>query len=140
MIAFAESSAVIAWLLGERRGEEVRRALAHSERVVSSTLTQVECARTLARGVASGRLDRGDELAALRLLDEAVASWAVLEVSGRVLTRARGPFPIEPVRTLDALHLATAMGFREALPDLAVVSLDDRIRANAEALGLLVIP
>ncbi len=140
MIAYAESSAVVAWLLGERRGEEVRRALAHSERVVSSTLTQVECARTLARGVASGRVGRGDELAALRLLDEAVARWVVLEMSGRVLTRARGTFPVEPVRTLDALHLATAMVFREALPDLVVVSMDDRIRANAEALGLPVIP
>jgi len=140
VIAYAESSAVVAWLLGERRGEEVRRALAHSERVVSSTLTQVECARTLARGVASGRVGRGDELAALRLLDEAVARWVVLEMSGRVLTRARGTFPVEPVRTLDALHLATAMVFREALPDLVVVSMDDRIRANAEALGLPVIP
>lgn len=140
MIAYAESSAIMAWLLGERRGEEVRRALARSERVVSSTLTQVECARTLARGVASGRVGRGDELAALRLLDQAVATWTVLEMSGRVLTRARGTFPVEPVRTLDALHLATAMVFREALPDLVVVSLDDRIRANAEALGLRVIP
>lgn len=140
MIAYAESSAVVAWLLGERRGEEVRRALAPSERVVSSTLTQVECARTLARGLASGRVGRGDELAALRLLDEAVSTWTVLEMSGRVLTRARGTFPVEPVRTLDALHLATAMVFQEALPDLVVVSLDDRIRANAEALGLPVIP
>ncbi len=140
MIAYAESSAVVAWLLGERRGEEVRRALAHSERVVSSTLTQVECARTLARGVASGCVGRGDELAALRLLDEAVATWAVLEMSGRVLTRARGSFPVEPVRTPDALHLATAMVFREAMAALVVVSLDDRIRANAAALGLPVIP
>lgn len=140
MIAYAESSAVVTWLLGERRGEEVRRALAHSERVVSSTLTQVECARTLARGVASGRVGRGDELAALRLLDEAVATWAVLEMSGRVLNRARGLFPIEPVRTLDALHLATAMVFREAMAELVVVSLDDRMRANAAALGLPVIP
>ena len=140
MIAYAESSAIVAWLLGERLGDEVRRALAPSERVVSSTLTQGECARTLARGVASGRLGRGDELAALRLLDEAATTWTVLEMSGRVLTRARGTFPVEPVRTPDALHLATAMAFREALPDLVVVSLDDRIRANAEALGLPVIP
>jgi hypothetical protein len=32
------------------------------------------------------------------------------------------------------------MLFREALPDLVVVSLDDRIRANAAASGLPVIP
>jgi hypothetical protein len=90
--------------------------------------------------VASGRLGRGDELAALRLLDEAATSWTVLQMSGRVLTRARGTFPVEPVRTLDAVHLATAMVFREALPDLVVVSLDDRVRANAAALGLPALP
>jgi len=56
----AESSAVLAWLLGEPAGEAVRRMLAEAECVVSSTLTQVECARALARGVASGRMSRGD--------------------------------------------------------------------------------
>lgn len=140
MIAYAESSAVLAWLLGEPAGDDVRRLLAGAERVVSSTLTQVECARALARGVASGRLGRGDELAALRLLDEAAESWARMEMSGRVLARARTPFPVEPVRTLDALHLATAATFREELPDLVVVSLDERVRGNAEALGMAVAP
>jgi len=140
LIAYAESSAVLAWLLGEPAGDDVRRLLAGAERVVSSTLTQVECARALARGVASGRLGRGDELAALRLLDEAAESWARMEMSGRVLARARTPFPVEPVRTLDALHLATAATFREELPDLVVVSLDERVRGNAEALGMAVAP
>lgn len=140
MIAYAETSAVLAWVLGETSGDDVRKALASAERVVSSTLTQVECARGISRAVGMGRIGRGEELAALRLMDTAAATWAVLEMSERVLTRARGTFPVEPVRTLDALHLATAMVFREAMADLAVVSLDDRIRANAVALGFAVIP
>lgn len=140
MIAYAESSAVLAWLLGEPAGEDVRHLLAGAERVVSSTLTQVECARALAGGVVSGRLARGDELAALRLMDEAATGWTTLEMSGRVLARARTPFPVESVRTLDALHLATAVVFREELPDLVVVSLDGRVRGNAEALGMVVMP
>ena len=140
MIAYAETSAVLAWVLGETGDDDVRKALASAERVVSSTLTQVECARGISRAVGMGRIGRGEELAALRLMDTAAATWAVLEMSGRVLTRARGTFPVEPVRTLDALHLATAMVFREAMADLAVVSLDDRIRANAVALGFAVIP
>lgn len=140
MIAYAESSAVLAWLLGEPAGADVRRLLEGAERVVSSTLTQVECARALARGVGSERLGRGDELAALRLMDEAATAWVTLEMSGRVLARARAPFPVEPVRTLDALHLATAVAFREELPDLVVLSLDERVRANAEAMGITVGP
>jgi len=140
MIAYAESSAVLAWLLGEPKGEEVRTALATAERVVSSTLTQVECARALARGVGAGRIGRGDELAALRLMDQAAAAWTTLEMSGPVLARARSPFPVEPVRTLDAFHLATALAFHEASPGLRVLSLDDRVRANAVAMGLTVGP
>lgn len=140
MIAYAESSAVLSWILGERRGDDVRRALADAERIVSSTLTQVECARALARGVAAGRFGRGEELAALRLLDQATTSWTTLEMSGRILARARGAFPVEPVRTPDALHLATAVAFHDALADLLLVSLDERMRANAEALAIPVAP
>jgi predicted nucleic acid-binding protein len=140
VIAYAESSAVLSWILGEAEGDSARGALADAERVVSSTLTRVECSRALTRAVGLGRMGRGEELAASRLLDSAAAGWAVLEMSGKVLVRARGAFPVEPVRTLDALHLATALQFREVMPDLVVVSLDDRVRANAVALALPVLP
>jgi predicted nucleic acid-binding protein len=140
MIAYAESSAVLAWVLGEPGEREVRSAMAEAERVVSSTLTPVECARALARGVQTGRIGRGDELAALKLLDLAAESWVTLELTGRVLLRARARFPQEPVCTLDALHLATALQFLEAAGTLTLISLDARIRDNAVALGLAVAP
>ena len=140
MIVYAETSAVLRWILGEAGGDEVRTVLAAAERVVSSTLTPLECARGISRAVTMGRIGRGEELAALRLLDTAAAKWAVLEMSGRVLTRARGAFPLEPVRTLDAIHLATALVFRDVMPELALASLDARIRANAEALAIPVAP
>ncbi len=140
MIAYAESSAVLCWLLGEPREDAVRRLLADAERVVASTLTRLECARALARGVSSGRLGAADELAALQLLEKASASWVTLEMIGRVLDRARARFPHEPLRTLAALHLATAAIFHEAHGKLTMVSLDERIRRNAEALGLSVAP
>lgn len=69
MIAYAETSAVLAWVLGETGDDDVRKALASAERVVSSTLTQVECARGISRAVGMGRIGRGEELAALRLID-----------------------------------------------------------------------
>jgi len=140
LIAYAESSAVLAWILGEPKGEEVRDAFAAAERVVSSTLTEVECARALSRGTVTGRIKRTEELAALRLMEVAASSWVTLDMTGRILARARRPFPTEPVRTLDALHLATALAFREVLPSITVVSIDERVRVNAEALMLEVWP
>ena len=43
--------------------------------------------------------------------------------------------PREPVRTLDALHLATVLRVAEFRPGLDVLSFDRRIRANAAAPG-----
>jgi predicted nucleic acid-binding protein len=140
MILYAESSAVLAWLLGEPSQRAVLEQLTVAERVVSSSLTVVECARGLARARLQGRVSLAGELAALRLLDVAEASWDVHELSERVLARARASFPAEPIRTLDALHLSTALVFHQALGNVAMLSFDERIRGNAVALGLAVAP
>ncbi|MGE0441452.1 MAG: type II toxin-antitoxin system VapC family toxin [Gemmatimonadales bacterium] len=135
MIVYAESSAILAWLLGEPAAADVRRILNGAERVVTSSLTAIECARGLARARAAGRITSRDELAALRLLDVAEGNWDVLQITERVVARARGTFPVEPVRTLDAIHLATAGLAMEAVGAVAALSLDDRIRENFERLG-----
>jgi len=140
LIAYAESSGVLAWLLGEPDGRAVQDALRSAERVVASTLTGVECARAVARGVATRRLAAADELVALRLLDVARRSWVTRELTGPVLERAAARFPSEPVCTLDAFHLATAALFHEALGGVTMISIDDRIRDNARALGMEVGP
>jgi predicted nucleic acid-binding protein len=137
---YAESSAILAWLLNEPESDVVRGVLGGADRVVASTLTEVECARALTRGAVTGRLSPADELAALRLLDRGVCSWVTLGVVESVERRAMQRFPVEPVRTLDALHLATALEFREAGLSVTMLSLDDRVRSNAEALGLPVAP
>ncbi len=54
--------------------------------------------------------------------------------------RAGQAFPKEPVRALDAIHLATALLVGAEQPDLVMLSLDPRVRRNAEALGFRVLP
>jgi len=49
-------------------------------------------------------------------------------------------YSFEPVRTLDALHLATALVSNAAVADLEVLSLDARIREAASALGFQLQP
>ena len=51
---YAESSAILAWLLGEDGGDEVRQALQTAQLVVTSDLTLIECDRVLQRGQARG--------------------------------------------------------------------------------------
>ena len=70
------------------------------------------------------------------MLQRAGPAWMTMAVSEEILARAGRPFPVEPVRTLDAVHLATALEFAKAFPDLRVISRDARILDNAQALGL----
>ena len=56
-------------------------------------------------------------------------------VSDAVLARVRRPFPVEPIRTLDAVHLATTELLGEPPPLITIVTRDIRVRQNAEALG-----
>jgi len=46
---------------------------------------------------------------------------------------------VEPVRTLDALHLASVVVVGAAV-DLDVATCDKRVRENADALGFKVLP
>ena len=66
--------------------------------------------------------------------------WSILRIAPAVVERACGPFPRDPIRTLDALHIASALQLRTALSDLALLSLDDRIRKVGALLGFRLLP
>jgi uncharacterized protein with PIN domain len=137
---YVESSAVLSWLLGESGGERVAHVLRDADAIVASDLTVLECERVLIRARTSGLITEAaaaDQHAALARVS---LHWTLLRVDSEVLDRCRHPFPIEPVRTLDAIHLASALTARAAVPRVAMVSLDQRIRENAVRLGFDVVP
>jgi predicted nucleic acid-binding protein len=67
-----------------------------------------------------------------------IAGLVLVELSPLVLERALDPFPI-PVRTLDALHLATAHYLAERRSSLTLATYDQRLAEAARHLGLEVI-
>jgi len=137
---YAESSAIVAWLLGEEEGEPVRRCLASAHLVIASDLSLVECDRVLRRAVTLGDLSDADAAQRRGRLAEAAEHWVVLAIDREIIERARGPFPREPIRTLDAIHLATALQARNLVTQMQVLTLDARMRANARALGFDIAP
>jgi predicted nucleic acid-binding protein len=58
-----------------------------------------------------------------------------VSVTETILTRAGRPFPVEPIRTLDAIHLATAEALGDPPALVIIVTRDLRVRENATALG-----
>ena len=87
---YAESSAILAWLLGEEEGTRVRRMLADAEIVVASDLTVIECDRVLLRGTALGELTEADAADRRAYLTTAVSHWHVMRI-GRGNRRSRPP-------------------------------------------------
>ena len=131
---------MLAWLLGEPRATDVRESLGSADVVIASDLTLVECDRVLIRAAYLGEVTEADAAARRAELQTGSAHWTVLRLGADIIDRARQRFASEPVRTLDALHLASALAAKAALSDLAVLSLDERIRTNARALGFSVVP
>ena len=140
MSLYAESSAVLAWLLGEGTAAHVRKALMTADMVLASDLTLVECDRVLIRAVSLNEIDETKAADRRAQLNGAAAHWNVLRIGPEIIDRARQSFPTEPVRTLDALHLASALVGRAAVPDLELLSLDARIREAARQLGFGLLP
>ena len=140
MKLYAESSAVLAWLLGEADGARVRAALSEANLILSSDLTLIECDRVLIRGIALGAIAEAEAADRRAVLTTAAAHWHVLHLDTEIVDRARRPFPGEPVRSLDAIHLSAALVARSAVPGLRLLSLDRQIRLSGKALGFQLLP
>lgn len=128
MTVYLESSALLAILFNEPSAPKVVHALNEANIVVTSVLSFIEAKRATNRfpqkSVVSG------------LLENLSFKWNRIPVDEAIQKRAGDPFPVEPVRTLDAIHLATALETLKVFPDLAVLSFDKRILDNLEPLGL----
>lgn len=133
---YVESSAVLIWLLEEQHAEQVRLAVDRSEYVFTARLTLVESNRALVRAALEGLITQADQRRLRGLLARVAGTWALLELTESITARAGERFPVEPVRSLDAIHLASALESQEVAPDLEVLSFDKRIVENLEPLGL----
>ncbi len=140
MNLYAESSAVLAWLLDEPTSPAVRRLLDEAEVIFASDLTLIECERVLRRAAALKDLTEAEAADRRAYLVAAAGHWQVLRIAGEIVERARQPFPGDPIRTLDAIHLASLLVARSAVVGLRLLSLDDRVRQAAKRLGVAVEP
>jgi predicted nucleic acid-binding protein len=105
-------------------------------KLFTSALTFAELDRAILRQRREGKLDVARERAARRVLHAAEQRLHVMDVTADILARASRAFEVEPVRTLDAIHLATALAWDEgARGELAVFTRDPRVRDNAAAYG-----
>lgn len=136
IVRYVESSALVAALLEGDKAVMKRRP--RGTRQITSALTLAEAGRAIIRARATGRVTAEEEQAAGRALRTFERRCFILDVDRAVLDRVRRPFPVEPIRTLDAVHLATVELLGESPKVVTIVTRDDRVRNNTRALGYIV--
>jgi len=136
MKVYVDSSVLLRRLLGQ---PGVLREWPEIQSAVASSLLRVECRRTLDGLRLAGVLN--DEEDALRRdsLASSLKSFDVVEVTPAVLDRASEPLPL-PLGTLDAIHLATALLWREdETPDLLLATHDGALATAGRLYGFRVL-
>lgn len=138
MWAYFDSSAVVKIYVQENGRATVLRLL-RSHEVVVSAILPVEIRGALRRRAEENAIQSSRLPAALNQLTADRELWSVLAVSTEILERAEEIVANYAVRTLDAIHIASAKEFAERLRTrLPFISADRRQVEAAAALGLAV--
>ena len=121
---YLDSSVALAHLLVEDRSPP---ETIWGEILISSRLLEYEVwNRVHARGLGQSH---GDATRSV------IGRLVFIELEPRLLARALEPFPT-PVRTLDALHLASIEYMRSRNQTVELLTYDERLLAAAHALGI----
>jgi predicted nucleic acid-binding protein len=136
MIAYVDSSILLRVALGLPNALPEWRDI---ERGVSSALVMTESLRTLDR--VRLRVNLSDTEVARRraTILTLIDSLELVEIDGSVLDRAAQPMPTE-LGTLDAIHLASALLWKDAFgADPVMATHDKGLALAAQAHGLKVL-
>ncbi len=140
---FFDSSVLVEVLLGQPRSNTAMDLWDAYPRRLGSVLIEAEC-RTVLRRAARARAAKASARWLRRAeshLEEWLGQITLREVDRAVVDRLGSEPRLGGCRTLDALHLATALEYRDRLGGtLRVLTFDDDLAAVARDLGLAVAP
>ena len=137
MWAYFDTSALVKRYVDEPGRREVQQLVRRHDCVTSAILS-VELRSALRRRVTERTLDSSRVSQIRKRVVADRAYWTVIEVGTEVLSGAEALVSVHPLRTLDAIHVASAQLFaaRLSIPDLMFVSADKRQTEVASAIGL----
>ena len=136
MIAYVDSSVVARFVLQQPdRLDE----LTTFDKRLTSQLTQLECLRAVDKARMDHDLTPDEVLVRSLALYQLLRGMSRVAVSRAVLERGSASFPL-PVKTLDAVHVGTALHLRErAYPQIAFATHDRQQASLALLLGFPVL-
>jgi len=133
VIAYLDTSALLRLVLGEPGALE---ELPSCDGLVSSELLAVESLRTIDRLRLQGALSLEEAASRRETATEWLEAVDLVLLQRPILARASEPFPT-PLGTLDAVHLSTALVWRERMRQALVMATHDRdLALAARSFGL----
>lgn len=135
-------SCIIVKLVSREPDSEAYHGIVAGQPVVTSELAVAEVRSALLSKERAGRISRQDRLTGWRLFQEKVRDqeFHLLPLNRQVIERAGAVIeqchPGVPLRTLDAIHVATA----ELHGGEQMCSSDQRVCAAADVIGLSLVP
>ena len=136
MIAYVDASVLLRLALGQPNALPEWPKI---QRGVSSALVTTESLRALDRLWLRAKLPDAEVATRRAAILSLIASLEVVDLDGVVLDRASQPMPTE-LGTLDAIHLATALLWKEMTGEgLSMATHDEALGLGAKAHGLPVI-
>ncbi|HJT24554.1 MAG TPA: type II toxin-antitoxin system VapC family toxin [bacterium] len=132
MKAYFDASVILRIILGDSARLKGWEKL---EERVTSDLAEVESLRTLDRMQITGVLDEEEVIVRRVALYDFLRTMKSIQISPPILQRAAAPLPMV-LGTLDAIHLATALSWRDEMePELAFATHDKALGRAALAFG-----
>jgi predicted nucleic acid-binding protein len=136
MIAYVDASVLLRVALRQPNALPEWREIAQG---VSSALVMTESLRTLDRLRPRAYLSDAEVARRRATILQLIGSLELVDIDAVVLDRAAQPMPTE-LGTLDAIHLATALLWKEMSGvDLVMATHDDALGLGAHAHGLSVV-
>lgn len=128
---YVDSSAILRAVLEAGMTPAVERKIEEAQILLTSRLSQIECARALLRlrgvpGTSAARLADAE-----RQVDTLWARCELWGITGPVCDLACRVAPTKPLRTLDAIHLATFLFARKRIAGLDLLTTDRRLEDAA---------
>jgi uncharacterized protein len=127
VIAYLDTSALLRIVLREAGAIEDLRSY---EALVSNELIVVESARTIDRLRIQGSLTPDEAADRVRAVNEWLEAIDLVLLRPAVLSRASEPMPVA-IGTLDAIHLATALTWRDRVGPLSQMATHDSTLGTA---------
>ena len=137
MTVYLDSSVVLRFILS---GDQRLTMITPADQVGSSDLLFIECHRVLQRERLENHIDDKQYTASVIQLEAIRDRLYIIELGPAVKRRAAGPFPTI-IGTLDAIHLASAILWKETEPnsEFFLLSSDKQLSLCARSMGITLI-